>query len=141
MLLISEKYHLTLLILLFALLFSSCKIAHVKILEFVATPIYPGRAEQNKYTSYTLKLLNQEKSIKPSTFRITLNNDFTITPIILKNHTANIFAKNDTILLSFSVQNKFNPDHKFKLTYHNTKTTKTKKLKQLSIKQNTPPIN
>lgn len=132
---------LTVLLALFTTVFFSCKTPNVKVIQFDARPIYPGRSEQNKYTSYTLKLVNHEKKITTSSIQIRLNKDFIINPVLLNNSRGDLYVEKDTVLLTFSVQNKFDPNHQFRLLYNNTKTTKSKKIKNLNIKQNNPPIN
>lgn len=140
---IFQPKNLCLLLLLpfFSIFIFACKTPKLKVLQFDAKPIYPGRAEQSKYTSYTLQFINYEKSIYTNSLNILLNKDSVITPVLLNNSRGDIYAENDTVLLAFTVKNKFDPNHKFKLAYANTKTTKSKKLTKLNIKQNKPPIN
>lgn len=120
--------------------FLSCRNQSIDIIKFEATTITPGRSEQNKFTSYSLKFVNKDDTLLSNSIRIIYNDELEITPVKLNQNSKAKFLKGDTIQLAFSTQNKFQADQSYFLKYKNERKTKHKKLRQpdLKIKTNTP---
>lgn len=115
----------------------SCKTHSVNIINFEANQVIPGRPEQNIYTSYTLKFVNQEKSLVANSIKIIFNNELEIIPIQF-NHDISIDYKNgDTVHCAFSTQNQFLPNQSYILKYNNSKTYKQKNISQPQLRNNT----
>ncbi len=115
----------------------SCKNNSIKVISFDANIVKPGRAEQNKFTSYSLKIISNEKTIVANSIKILFNNDIEITPIQFKLNTNSVYNLGDTIHCSFSTQNEINSNDFYKLIYHNNKKTKQKKLNYPQLINNT----
>lgn len=127
---------LYLLIFTVSLCFVSCKNQSVDIISFDAINITPGRAEQNKFTSYSLKFLNNEDSLIASSIKILYDDDIEIIPVKFNQASATTYIKSDTVYIAFTTQNKFIPNQSYTLIYNNTKKNKKKKLQQPQLKMN-----
>lgn len=119
--------------------FISCRNQLIDIIVFDASVITPGRVEQNKFTNYTLKFVNNEDSLISNSIKI-IYDEIEITPIKFNQNSNSKYTKGDTVHLAFSIQNNFIADQSYTLVYNNNKKIKHKKLNQpqLIIKTNIP---
>lgn len=121
---------------------SSCKSHSVNVISFEAHVVKPGRAEQHKYTTYSLKFINNENAIITNSIKILFNNELEITPLQFKPNTLNVYNLGDTIHCSFSTQSEININDNYILKYDNNKKIKQKKLQhpQLINNSNIPKL-
>ena len=129
-----STYLLIIIILIYGI--SSCRIHSAKIIGFEAFIVTPGRVEQPKFTSYTLKFINQEKILTANSIKILFNNELEITPIQYKQSIDSVYKIGDTIHCAFSIQNQYVANQSYILVYNNSKKRKQKKLTQPQLRNN-----
>lgn len=131
------NYILQLVVILISLAIVSCKNHSVRIISFEVKNITPGRTEQNKFSSYTLKFVNEEKVLVANSIKILFNDEFEITPSQFNHNDNNAYKKGDTVHCAFSIQEQYMSNQSYILKYNNSKKERLKKISQPLLNNNT----